>query len=140
MGFVVIFSFAALFSEPIFETWVVLCFLMSVGVFYLLYKSRRIRFDDESVFRIYGKKEKETPFVTILSIKRTSAKINGRRMWKLTFLNEEGKEKSFRFLEGNFQHGSTQELIKKVERVNPSVVIWQHPFFNHPEPKSSAQA
>ena len=134
-GLLSVFLLLNMIQELSAGTGTLLTFFISTILFFLLYISRWIQFDDEYIYRRYGKKEKAVSFLTIVSIKRTAAKVNGRRMWKVTFLDDEEKEKGFRFLEGNFQHGSTKEFIKKVEMVNPEVVVWEHPFFDHPPDK-----
>jgi hypothetical protein len=101
----------------------------------LLYISRRVRFDEKALYRIYGRNEKVTSFESIESIKATGSKVNNRRVWKVTYLDKDGLAHKYRFLEGTFQSFSIKELIKAVRRVNPSVVVWTHPFFNKPEEK-----
>ena len=111
-----------------------LCLLFaSAGLFLLFYNLRRIQFDDGHVYRIYGKSEKALPFSDIQSIKRSGIKVNGTRLWKVTFSGKGNKERKFLFKEGTFQHGSTKQLIEAVKKANPSVVIWHNPFFNHSE-------
>lgn len=133
LALIAIFSFLALFQEPIFPSSSIVVFLVSSILYYLVYRSRRIVFDDRAIYRKNGKKEKPTSFESIKSIKRSSTIVNGVRLWKVTYLDSEGSEKRFRYKEGTFQHGSTKEFIEKVKRVNPSLVVWMHPYFNRPE-------
>lgn len=135
VGFVGIFLLLSILQDFAVSQAGLVFFCTLVILFVLLYKSRRVRFDDAHIYRMYGKNEKATAFTDIVSIKRSAMKLNGTRMWKVTFLNADQKEKKFWFLEGVFQHGSTQEFIKLVQAVNPSVVVWQHPHFNHPAEK-----
>ena len=113
----------------------IIIFLICITCFVALYLSRRVRFDEDNIYRINGKRERATSFSSIVSIKRSRIKVNNQRMWKVTYKDEVDQEKKFRFLEGLFQHGSTQEFIQNAQRVNPSIVVWQHPFFNHPPEK-----
>lgn len=110
-----------------------LILLVILVLYYLLFKMRRLRFDEVNIYRIYGKKEKALPFDSILRIERSGAKMNGRRMWRLRFLNNDKQEKSFLFIDGVFQHGSVKELIQKVRAVNPGVEIEESHIWNQVE-------
>jgi hypothetical protein len=112
-----------------------LCFLIFTLLTFLFFIMRRVRFDENGLYRIYGKKEKFVPISDIVSIKRSAMKINSTRMWKVTYHDKDQLEHKIFFLEGTFRHGSTQEFIKLATSQKPSIVVWQHPFFNHPEEK-----
>lgn len=99
-------------------------------VFYLIYRSRKIQFDVQALYIVNGKKEKAIPLQSIESIKRSAAKINGTRMWKITYCLKDKESSKFLFLEGLFQHGSVKELIAKTQEVHPKVVVWMHPHFH----------
>lgn len=102
---------------------------------FLLHISRRVKFNETAIIRFYGKRQKITPFEKIVSIKRSRTKVNNVRLWKVDYLDEDGLAKKFRFKEGTFQHGSTKEMIKKAEAINPKIVVWYHPYFDRPEEK-----
>lgn len=124
-------TLTSLFSTWPLNTITLLSFSISAVLFTLLYYSRRIVFSSTHLFKIHGNRKQAIPLTAIQSIKRTGAKVNGTRMWIVNYLNTKGKEKKVRFLEGVFQHESTKELIQEVRKVNPNVVVWEHPHFNH---------
>lgn len=111
----------------------IITFIIAWGLWGLLYVSRRLSFDTNGVYKQYGRKEIFIPYESIVSIKKSGTKINGRRTWKLA--HESDKTKSFHFLEGRFQQGNVKEMIAIAKRVNPEIAIWWHPFFNKREEK-----
>lgn len=111
----------------------IIIFVLAWAFWFLFYMHRKLSFDGTGVYKRYGRKEIHIPFQSIVSIKKSGTKINGRRTWKLTHNSD--KIRSFHFLEGNFQHGSVKEMIGIATKVNPDIVIWWHPFFNKPEEK-----
>lgn len=106
--------------------------LIFAGLTGLFYNLRRVKFDDENIYRIYGKREKPVAFTAISRIEKSGAKLNSRRMWRLRYDNE-GKEDSFLFIDGIFQHGSVKELIEKVRTGNPGVEIEESHIWNQVE-------
>lgn len=131
------FGFLALvFLSEAFEGewhWDIVTFQVFLILTWLFYKMRRVRFDDENIYRIYGKKEKVVPFTSIRRIEKSGAKINSKRMWRLRYEKEGGGEASFLFTDGAFRHGSDKELIKKVRKVNPGVEIEESYVWNEVE-------
>ncbi|MFT6209758.1 MAG: hypothetical protein ACJAYA_000496 [Bacteroidia bacterium] len=107
-------------------------FLVLFVLFCLLYFSRWVSFDDMLIYRTFGRADKAVSFTRIESVTRSRMKLNGNRMWKVTYLDEAEQESKFWFLEGVFQYGRTEEFIKAVQLVQPSVVVWTHPFLGHP--------
>ncbi len=99
---------------------------ISIGLFYMFKRARRIEHDDENVYIIRGKKEKAIPFTDIISIKRSATKVNGERFWKLRY-KDGAKERTIRY----FRMFFNKEFQKIVKEKNPEVVIWTHPHFNH---------
>ena len=106
---------------------------------FLLHISRRVKFTETEIIRFYGRRQKVTPFEKIVSIKRSRTKVNNVRLWKVDYLDKDGLAKKFRFKEGTFQHGSTKEMIKMAEAVNPEIVVWYHPYFNRPPEKEKKE-
>lgn len=131
------FGFMALvfLSEAFEGAWQVdiVTSLVFLILTWLFYKMRRVRFDDENIYRIYGKKENVVSFNSIKRIEKSGATINSRRMWKLRYEKEGGREASFLFIDGIFQHGSDKELISAVSKVNPSVEVEESYFWNEVE-------
>ncbi len=128
IGLFLFASFLGTYSE-ITLILLLACILLT----FLFYRSRKIQFDESNLYRVYPNKEKTVSFSDITSIKRSNIKVNGTRLWKVTYRDKDQLEQKMLFKEGTFQHGSTNELIEAVKDVNPSVVIWGHPHFNQPE-------
>ncbi|MBT3801616.1 MAG: hypothetical protein HOG05_10745 [Bacteroidetes bacterium] len=101
-------------------------FLICLGMFYLLSRFRRLKHDSENFYIIHGTKEKAIHFSSIISIKRSRTKVNGGRFWILTYKEQSGKEHRCRFFSS-----FNKEFFSQVKNVNPDVIIWTHPFFNH---------
>ncbi|MCE7991042.1 MAG: hypothetical protein HEP71_03645 [Roseivirga sp.] len=110
-----------------------LILLVFLLLYYLLFKMRRVRFDEGHIYRIYGKKEKAVPFSEVQRIEKSGAKLNSRRMWRLRYLDADKEEKNFLFIDGIFQHGSVKELIEKVRAVNPGVEVEESHIWNQVE-------
>lgn len=96
--------------------------LLLVMAFYLLGRLRKIRYDDQNLYLIYGKTEKIIPFKAICELKESAARVNGSRYWLLTYSNDQGKAKTIRFFHGIFQ-GFTEDFHKPLRMANPSVKI-----------------
>lgn len=103
--------------------------LISIGLFYLLKRARRLEHDDESLYIIRAQKEKEVPFTSIISIKRSAAKVNGSRYWILLYKDDLDKKRKLRY----FRSFYNKEFQQAVRIANPKVIIWTHPHFAHAE-------
>lgn len=125
---VIIFQTAVLFSSPTQTD--VLVLLIAVLFFLLFWVLRRVNFDENNIYRIYGYKEKATPFSSVVRIERSGIKLDNRKYWRLRYRDKDGRERKFLFLEGNFQHGSVNELITAVKKVNPGVEIEESYIWN----------
>ena len=121
---IVFFALPTTLHEYIWVNLVVIAF--GVGVFFLFRRAKRLEYDDVNLYLIRNKKEKVIPFTDIVSIKRSATKVNGERYWIIRY-NDEGKEKQLRY----FRQFFNKEFHQAVRDVNPSVVIWTHPHFNH---------
>lgn len=103
-------------------------YLMIYVMLFLLFRlSRRLQFDSKNFYIIRGNNEKIIPFISIISIKKSSSKVNGGRYWKMLYQDEFKTEHICRY----FPTLDTKKLNESVKKVNPNVVIWEHPFFNH---------
>lgn len=118
-----------LLSDVIYgnEYWYIeLPFLvLTIAAYYWLSRSRKIKYDEKNLYLIYGKKEKVIPFQDIISIKRSRSKVNGSRYWILKYQSD--KVRTVRYFRDYFN----KEFHSAVRTINPNVVIWTHPFFNH---------
>ena len=122
---VAIFSILDIWDKP--DRWTgVIVLTISVGLFFVFKRARRIEHDDENVYIIRDKKERVIPFTNIISIKRSATKVNGERFWKLKY-NNGSKDRTIRF----FRLFFNKDFHDAVRKANPKVVIWTHPHFNH---------
>lgn len=122
---VAIFSILDIWDKP--DRWTgVIVLAISVGLFFLFKRARRLERDDENLYIIRDKKEKIVPYTSIISIKRSAAKVNGERFWKLKY-NDGSKDRTIRF----FRLFFNKDFHSAVRKANPKVVIWTHPHFNH---------
>lgn|GEM_PF-4699372 len=105
----------------------------------LFYVMRRIKFDDEHIYRIYGYKDKAIPFTSVRRIEKSGTAINNRKMWRLRYDTEAG-EKSFLFIDGVFQQGSVKALMAAVQKMNPDVEIEESYIWNQWEQQKRRKA
>ena len=120
------FITANMIQEGTYYAWKILIIHILVIIVYLLWKHRRLKFDNNNLYIKRGKKETTVPLANIISIKRSSTKVNGSRYWILIYLDAQNKERKLRF-DSDFN----SEFHNAVRKMNPEVVIWEHPFFNH---------
>jgi cbb3-type cytochrome oxidase subunit 3 len=117
---------ANMIQEGTYSSWKILIILLLSGIFYLLWKHRRLKFDNKNLYIKRGKAETTVPLTNIVSIKRSRTKVNGGRYWILIYLDQLNEERKLRF-DSDFD----KEFHDMVKENNPEVVIWTHPFFNH---------
>jgi hypothetical protein len=117
----ILLSFIDVLKSPESKVTMVI-WLVSVVMFGVLHFSRKIEFDDENIYRNFGRMERAVPFTRIESVEQSGMKVTSTRMWKVTYLNDAVQKHSFQFIEGTFQHGSTNTFIQAIQRVNPRVV------------------
>tara|TARA_R110000787_G_scaffold271063_5_gene378176 strand:- start:813 stop:1313 length:501 start_codon:yes stop_codon:yes gene_type:complete len=103
--------------------------VISIGLFYLFKRARRLEHDDQNLYIIRGKKEKIIPFTSIISIKRSAAKVNGNRFWILLYKDDLDKKRKIRY----FRSFYNKEFHSALRIANPKVVVWTHPHFAHAE-------
>lgn len=131
-AFVVLMLLAVLDSallQGYFNLPAFLLMLIGAGLFVMLTNSREMQYDAENLYLLFGAREKVIPMTSIVSIKRSSMKVQGSRPWILEYTNEREEKRKFRFFEPVF--GDSTDFRKKVRVAHPSVVIWEHPHFNH---------
>lgn len=97
-----------------------------IGLYLLFWMARRLQHDDECFYIIRGKKEKAIHYSRIVSVKRSRSKVNGGRFWILKYTDDLEKKRTCWFF-SSFD----KEFHESVRKVNPEVIIWTHPFFNH---------
>jgi len=107
------------------ENWsyYLLVFLILIGFGYLLWNRRRLKHDGANLYIKRGNDETRIPLTRVISIKRSSTKVNGSRYWILIYLNEIKEEQKLRF-----NSDFNKEFFDTVRDSNPDVIIWEHPF------------
>ena len=121
-----LFALLHIYEHP--ESWVGFCVLVIAAVlFYVLKRARRLEHDDANLYIIRDRKETFIPFTAIVSIKRSRTKVNGSRFWILLYEESKTKKRKIRYFKSFFN----KEFHESVRKVNPKVVIWTHPHFNH---------
>lgn len=107
---------------------------VAVILFYLLKRARKIKYDDENVYIIRGKKEKVIPFTSIVSIKKSAAKVNGSHFWKLRYKDEQKKQRTIRILEvfliRIFWNLYEKQTLKWLSGHIRFLIIDQKPFYS----------
>lgn len=121
--------FAGIVNNDKGLVWYVVGFILTLGLYFLLRRARKIWFDDQNLYLIYGSTERAIHYSLIESIKKSRAKVNGARYWIITYDDGTGKKRKLRYFPWDFG-GVSKELNKAVRIVNPKVVIWDHPFFH----------
>ena len=131
IGFLV-FPFALGLIVEIFSTtdnmiWN-LIYLLICGIIFMVFRfSRRLYFDEKNFYIVRGNYEKEIPFTNIISLKKSSTKVNGERYWKLLYKDKDGEEHICRF----FKMFGIKEFQNAIRAENKDIIIWDHPFFGH---------
>ncbi len=110
--------------------WMIAGLCVSIGLYILLLRSRRLRFDDQNLYVIHGQSERAIHYLAIESIKKSRGKVNGRRFWIVTYDDGSGRKRKLRYFPWDFG-GVSKQFNKAVQNINSKVVIWEHPFFNH---------
>lgn len=102
-----------------------LCWML----YFVFYKIRRLQFDSSNLYIVKGKEETVVPYSSIISIKKSSTKVNGSRYYKILYKDEFSEEHIRRYFPRIF--GESKNFIAAVKKANPGVIHWDHPFFNH---------
>lgn len=135
---VIVFQTIGLFSAPTQTD--VLVLLIAILLFLLFWVLRRVNFDENNIYRIWGNKEKAVALTSVIRIERSGMKLNSRKYWRVRHQDKDGQEQKFVFLEGNFQHGSVKELIDAVRKVNPGVEVEESHIWNQVEQQKRRRA
>ncbi len=123
---IVLIVTASMIQHGTYSNWKIIILLLFSGITYLLWKHRRLKFDSENLYIRRGNEETTVPLTNIVSIKRSSTRVNNERYWILIYLDELQQERKLRF-NSDFD----KEFHDTVKKNNPEVIIWTHPFFNH---------
>lgn len=119
--------FDNLYKSLIYIIVLIVCMVL----YYLINNSRWMNFDNTTLYVINGKRESTIHFMDIVSIKKSATKISHfGRYWKIRYKEGDGTERTRRYYPPYL--GDTQKkFYTAVQKVNPKVVVWTHPFFNH---------
>lgn len=123
---IVLIVTASMIQHGTYSNWKIIILLLFSGITYLLWKHRRLKFDSENLYIKRGNEETTVPLTNIVSIKKSSTKVNGERYWILIYVDELQQERKLRF-----KSDFNKEFHDTVKKNNPEVIIWTHPFFNH---------
>lgn len=102
----------------------------TIALFYLIKRYRRVHFDSQNLYLIYGSKEKVIPFTSIKIMRESRWKTNHRRRWIVTYVNDQKEEKKCKFFPGNL-NGNIKQFRKSVEKANPDVEIKEFLIFGY---------
>lgn len=131
---VILWQIAGLFDDSPFTQIDVLVLFIAILLFLVFWVLRRVNFDEENIYRIYGKKEKVVAFSSITRIEKTGMRLGkGGRYWRVRHTDKDGREQKFLFKEGTFQSGAVKALFEAVKKVNPGVEIEESHIWNQVE-------
>ena len=134
MLLVILWQIAGFFDDAPFAQVDVLVLLIAILLFLVFWVLRRVNFDEENIYRVYGKKEKAVALTSITRIEKTGMRFGkGGRYWRLRYADQDGREQKFLFKEGTFQSGSIKALFEAVQKVNPGVEIEKSHIWNQVE-------
>ena len=134
MLLVILWQIAGLFDDSPFTQIDVLVLLIAILLFLVFWVLRRVNFDENYIYRIWGTKEKAVAFTSITRIERTGMRFGrGNRYWRLRHTDKDGQEQKFLFREGNFQHGAVKELVEAIQKVNPGLEFEASHIWNQVE-------
>tara|TARA_R110002072_G_scaffold71681_1_gene171711 strand:+ start:932 stop:1378 length:447 start_codon:yes stop_codon:yes gene_type:complete len=111
--FLVLIANLILFTNEALVSFFLLFFVATL--FYLIGRYRRMEFDHDNLYILYGTDEKVIHFSSIVSIKRSRADKK-KHHWKVTYLDKFSYKNSYRYK----SHTNT-EFQRRVKKVNPEV-------------------
>jgi hypothetical protein len=117
----IVLSFIDALKNPASQASLIV-WIVSVVLFGVLHFSRKVEFDDQTIYRAFRSRDRPVPFTQIESVKQNGFKVNDTQMWKVTYLDNSNQERSFQFFEGVFQQGSANKFIRAVSSVKPSAI------------------
>ncbi|QEC67015.1 hypothetical protein FRZ67_06795 [Panacibacter ginsenosidivorans] len=95
--------------------------LVALGI-YFVFDSTLLEFDEESLYIINRNETQQIPLANIYKIKRTAFNINYSKFWKIGYKDNEGIDKTIRFMPKLFNNALTN-FQQKVKMHNPDVYI-----------------
>jgi hypothetical protein len=100
------------------------------GTFWILYRAKKIEFDDEFMYIIGLKSEEKIPLKNIYKVKLTMFSINNSNAWKIGYYDADGKENSLRLMPRVFHYNYFTEFQNRIKSINKDVEIknWSSSF------------
>ena len=97
---------------------------------YLFKNPLFVEFDDKYFYVSRGNKTQEIPLSNVVTIKMTMTEINTAHLWKVRFIDSEGKRRVVRFLPYRSVFKDFNEFKIRVQSANPEVTVqnWSHSF------------
>lgn len=112
-------------SAARFKTYIIIFFFLAL--YRLLYHIRRLQYDTDTLYLVYGRQENPIPFNRIISLTSKPEKWFGMKAWLLVYKDERHKTQSRRFY-----MRKTRELPRRfllaLDNANPDI------NFNMPRP------
>ena len=122
---VLMFQVLYLYKFPNLGWTYIFITLLSIGLFIAFKYARKIKHDKENLYLVKASHEKVIPFSNIISIKKSGAKINGHRFWKLNYKDTNNVKHTIRFF-SSFNH----DFHDLVRISNPEVIICNDPHYH----------
>tara|TARA_R110000787_G_scaffold7747_6_gene26053 strand:+ start:4051 stop:4503 length:453 start_codon:yes stop_codon:yes gene_type:complete len=92
--------------------------IFTAVLFYLIGRYRRMEFDYENLYIMYGTDERVINFSSIVSVKRSNSKKKNKYYWKVTYFDKFSYKNSFRY-----KSMINSEFQRRVKKVNSEVRI-----------------
>lgn len=130
-GLIVLYDFSHALTninEEFEKTVVEIIFLfLFAGLYILLDNTKTVAFDSENLYITGKSNEEKIPLIDVVKVNLTTAKINEKNLWKITYQNTYKNNNSVTFLPIN---KSFTHFINEVKRVKPDVgiMVGSHPL------------
>lgn len=110
-------------SAARFKTYIIIFFFLAL--YRLIYHIRRLQYDADTLYLVYGRQEKSIPFNMIISISSHPTKWAGNwfgmRAWQLVYKDERHKTQRCRFYLRKTK-GLPHALHSTLKDINPDIV------------------
>lgn len=102
------------------KTFIVLFFFLAL--YRLIYHIRQIQYDTDTLYLVYGRKEKNIPFPNIISIHPKPSNFFNARRWQLKYKNEHYKTHTCLYTTYGNQN-TAEAFHQAVQNKNEDVLI-----------------
>jgi hypothetical protein len=114
--FLVLFSNIILNPKSVIISFILILF--TAVLFYLIGRYRKMEFDYDNLYVMYGTDERLINFSSIISIKRSNSKKKNKHYWKVTYLDKFSYKNSYRY-----KSTVNSEFQRRVKKSNSEVRI-----------------